>query len=111
MEKHQVLCNSGFNVTSSSDFRSVKSLIRKQPGKFALLVVGPSVPELERAQLARLFRHSCPQGDVILFYRGSIRNGQGASALLSEVGSPENLLQAIFVLHNQREQGLACGPP
>ena len=87
-----------------SGFSKVKSLIKQQDHSFTLFVVGPLVPERERQELSALYRKCYPKGNVIFFYEGSISNAPGATALLSERRSPGNLLDAIYVLHDKRQQ-------
>ena len=97
-QKHAALSERGFKVLSHSNFRAVHNLICSTRQKFGFFLVGPTVPDHERGTLSDLYRAHHPTGNVIFFYRGSIKNGERATALLNERGSPANLLNAIFAL-------------
>ena len=101
-EKHAALSERGFDIISSSDLNQVKQLIVSNGGTFKTLVIGPRVPERERRALSRLFRQRRPDANVIFFYRASITNAEGATVILSEQRSPENLLDTVTTL----ERGL-----
>jgi len=103
-EKHRALSKAGLDVVSVSDFRQAEELLQERGWNFSLLVVGPTVSDAERAALSNLYRKCCPNGDVIFFYNASITNVPGATALLIEQRSPENLLDAIAVLKNTKDQ-------
>jgi hypothetical protein len=94
-QKHAALSELGIKVQSHSDFRSVRTLICSHKQQFAFLLIGPRVPDQERRTLSDLYSTHYPGGKVIFFYRGSIRNGERATALLNERGSPDNLLNFI----------------
>lgn len=111
--KHQALVGVGFNVTSLSEFSAVKSAINKQGRQFRFLLVGPVVPPAQRAAVAELFRGCNSRGVVIFFYRGSISNAEQATAVLSERGSPRNLIDAIQALLGRGDdsgQAFRAGP-
>lgn len=97
-EKHAALSERGFDIISSSNFRQVNQLIVSSGGTFKTLLIGPRVPERERRTLSRLFRQRRPDANVIFFYRGSITNAEGATVILSEQRSPENLLETMTTL-------------
>ena len=99
-KKHEVLSKMGFKVRSVSKFETAKTLIAKGDA-FGLLLIGPMVPHRERRLISELYRKHSPQGSVIFFYRGSISNAEGATVLLSEERSPENLIDAIHLLQAQ----------
>jgi hypothetical protein len=98
-EKHAALSQRGFDIISSSNFRQVNQLIVSNGGTFKTLLIGPRVPERERQALSRLFRRRRPDANVIFFYRGFITNAEGATVILSEQRSPENLLETMTTLH------------
>ena len=102
--KHEALSQGGFDVTSVSDFEKVKNLIAGERDKYNILLIGRLVPQQEREMLSKLYRQCCPAGNVILFYRGSIANAHGATAVLSEQHSPANLLDAIEAIQRTRER-------
>ena len=99
--KHTALSEAGFTVTSLSEFRAVKDLIATEGDRFKLLIVGPKVPQSEREALAELFHRNSSGRNVIFFYRGSISNTEKATAVLSERGSPQNLLDAVCAIHSR----------
>lgn len=99
--KHDALTNLGFNVKSISKLETIKTLIIQESEVFRLLLIGPLVPLRERSAILELYKKHCPRGTVILFYRGSISNAEGAAVLLSEERSPENLIDAIRVLEKR----------
>jgi hypothetical protein len=101
-EKHAALSQRGFDVISSSNLRQVNQLIVSTGGTFKTLLIGPRVPEGERRALSRLFRRRRPDANVIFFYRGSITNAEGATVILSEQRSPENLLDTMTTFEEER---------
>jgi hypothetical protein len=102
--KHKALLDIGFEITTLSNFDSVKNLIAQEGSKYKILLIGRLVPPQQREMLSRLYRQYCPEGNVILFYQDSIRDTHGATAVLSEQHSPANLLDAINAIQNRREQ-------
>lgn len=97
-QKHEALSTLGFNVLSCSRFQTVRARVCSGKQYFDFFLIGPTVPDRERRTLSDLFREHHPRGRVIFFYRASIRNGERATALLNERGSPDNLLNAIRAL-------------
>lgn len=100
-KKHDVLSKMGFSVKSIAKFEEAKTLITRKGDVFRLLLIGHMVPRRERRVISDLYRKHSPHGSVIFFYRGSISNAEGATVLLSEERSPENLIDAIHVLQTQ----------
>lgn len=101
--KHEALVGVGFKVKTVSDFETVKTLISEEGLKYKILLIGRLVPQPERETLSKLYRQYCPDGNLILFYRDSIRETHGAAAVLSERHSPANLLDAISAIQSRRE--------
>lgn len=97
-ERERVLREVGFSVRIASSFRSAIAQIHKDRAKFRFLIIGHMVPEKERTQLSRAFKDACPNGNVIVFYRGSVKNATTATALLSANRGAEVLLETIFGL-------------
>jgi hypothetical protein len=97
-QKHAALSKLGFKVLSHSDFRSVRAVVDSESNKFGFLLIGPSVPDHERRILSNLYCARNPRGNVIFLYLGSITNGECATALLNERGSPDNLPNTINAL-------------
>lgn len=97
-QKHEALSKLGFNVLSCSNFQNARTRVCSGKQNFEFFLIGPTVPDHERRTLSDLFREHHPCGRVIFFYRASIRNGERATALLNERGSPGNLLNAIHAL-------------
>ena len=91
-------------MTSVSDFSAVEELIATRGDTFNLLIIGPNVPQQERETLAELFHRNNSEGHVIFFYRGSIRNAEKATAVLSERGSPQNLLDAVCAIQSRNHK-------
>jgi hypothetical protein len=101
--KHEALAAVGFTVVSSSELSAVKSMLKKEGRQFRFFLIGPTVPARQRAALAELFRKLNSQGMVVFFYHGSINNAEQATAVLSETGSPSNLIDAIYSLLGHTE--------
>ena len=99
--KHKALSEAGFTVTTLSEFGAVKELIAAEGYRFKLLIIGFKVPQQEREALAELFHRNKTGRNVIFFYRGSISNAEKATAVLSERGSPQNLLDAACAMHSR----------
>jgi len=104
-EKHRALSDTGFDVTSISNFRQANQLIVSNAGAFEILMIGATVPERERRALSRLFRRLQPGGKVVVFYRHSIANVEGGTVVLSEQRFPENLLESMKTLERQQGRG------
>jgi len=100
-QKHTALSKLGYELLSHSDFETACHLVSRDTQNFTFLLIGPAVSEHERRKLSDLYRTHDPRGNIIFFYRGSIRNGERATALLNERNSPENLLNAIRLLSSQ----------
>jgi len=103
-EKHKALSAEGFEVRSISDFQAICAVIAIEGQRFSSFVIGPAVPQYERDVLTKLYRQYCPRGTVIFFYKGSIKDADGATILLSEHGSPGNLLEAIGTLRSKEKE-------
>lgn len=97
--KHKALSEAGFTVMTISGFTAVKDLIASERERFNILIIGHKVPQQEREALAELFHRNKAGRNVIFFYRGSISNAEKATAVLSERGSPQNLVDAVRAIH------------
>ena len=100
-QKHAALSQLGYEVLSHSDFQTVCTVVSNGKKKFGFLLIGPGVSERERRTVSDLYHSHHRHGKVIFFYRGSIRNGERATALLTERNSPENLLNFIRLLSSE----------
>lgn len=97
-QRERVLRENGFHVLTVSSFRSAKSLVKKHGHQLKAMIVGHLVPESERTSLSELFKECSPKGNVIVFYRGSVKNAHDADALLAAERSSETLLETLLSL-------------
>jgi len=97
-QRERLLRENGFQVFTVSSFRSAKSLVKKHGNKLKAVIVGHLVPESERTTLSELFKECNPKGNVIVFYRGSVKNAHDADALLAAERSSETLLETLLSL-------------
>ena len=98
-QRERVLRENGFHVFTVSSFKSAKSLVKKHGNQLKAMIVGHLVPESERTSLSELFKECNPKGNVIVLYRGSVKNAQDADALLAAERSSETLLETLLSLN------------
>jgi hypothetical protein len=102
-ERQLFLMRNGYEVVVTSEFVPARKLINTKGKSFDFLVTGHAVPEDERHELAKAFRHVQPSGLVVFLYEDAIKNhGSAAAILLSVNGPKDNLLSAI---HTAQQKG------
>ena len=95
-ERQLFLVKNGYEMLVTSEFAPARKLIKTKGKNFDFLVTGYAVPEDERLELAKAFRHVQPSGLVVFLYEDAIKNrGSAAAILLSVNGPKDNLLSAI----------------
>ena len=92
-ERERTLRSAGYEVTVEQSCADAAGAIRN--GSFDAAVLGFSLPEEERNQLARDIKRANPAAKIIMMYFASVKNTDPADAILqSSVGSQE-VLRAI----------------
>lgn len=71
---------------------------------FDVAVLGYTVPEEERNQLARAIKQTNPGTQIIIFYFTSIGHTELADVLIQTTASAEDLLRAVEYVVNTRDQ-------
>jgi DNA-binding NtrC family response regulator len=107
-ERENLLRTAGYEVVVAPSFTAAVQIIEND--FFDLAVMGFSVPEEERNQLARVFKQSNPRAKIIMIYSNSVQNSELADALMQTTVSAKDILQAVnYLLHKDGgEQSRAC---
>jgi len=100
-ENERTLRAADHKVTVASTFAAASSAIEQNA--FAAAILGFSVPEGERNQLARALKNADPDTKIIMIYYASIRNTELADALMQNSASAEDILRAVNHLLNERD--------
>ena len=92
-EREQALRAAGYDVTTEQSCVGAAGAI--QSGPFDAVVLGFSLPEGERNQLARDIKHANPAAKIIMMYFASVKNTDAADAILRSTAGPQEVLRAI----------------
>ena len=92
-ERERVLRDAGYQVTIALSFATATAAIGQE--LFDVAVLGFSIPENERNQLAHAIKQANPATKIIMIYFASIKNTELADALLQTTVGAEGLLRAI----------------
>ena len=92
-EREQTLRAAGYEVTVEQSCADAVSAI--QSGPFDAVVLGFSLPEEERNQLARDIKRANPGAKIIMTYFASVKNTDQADAILQSNAGPQEVLRAI----------------
>jgi DNA-binding NtrC family response regulator len=92
-DRERILRAAGYEVTAAYSFATAANAIKQ--GFFDAAVLGYTVPEHERNQLARAIKQANPAAKIIMIYFDSVNNTQLADALLQTTASAEDVLRAV----------------
>jgi DNA-binding NtrC family response regulator len=101
-EREQTLRAAGFEVTVEQSCAEAAVAIRNGP--FDAAVLGFSLPEEERNQLARDIKLANPEAKIIMMYFASVKNTDPADAILQSNSGPQELLRAINHILSSRKR-------
>jgi DNA-binding NtrC family response regulator len=99
LEPERVLRTVGYNVTVASSFATASAAI--QQSSIDVAVLGFSVPEDERNQMARILKEICPAAKIIMIYFASLKNTELADALMPTSSSADEILRAVNHILNK----------
>jgi DNA-binding NtrC family response regulator len=92
-ERERILHAAGHEVTAAYSFVTASTAIDGE--LFDAAVLGYTVPENERNQLARALKQANPAAKIIMIYFDSLTHTQLADALLQTTASAEDVLRAV----------------
>lgn len=101
-EREKTLRAAGHEVTAAPSFATASTAIERE--LFDVAVMGVSVPDDERNQLARRLKHASPAAKIIMLYFTSVKNTELADALMQAGASAEEVLRAVNHLLNERDR-------
>ncbi|MBZ5504770.1 MAG: hypothetical protein LAO78_04705 [Acidobacteriia bacterium] len=92
-EREQMLRASGYEVTVAQSLATATAAIAQEV--FDVAILGFSVPEAERNQVAQALKQANPSTKIILIYFSSVRNTELADALMQTTASAEEVVRAV----------------
>ena len=92
-ERERTLQDAGYQVTVALSFATAATAIQQE--LFDVAVLGFSIPDDERTQLATAIKQANPATKIIMIYFASIKNTELADALLQTTAGSAGLLRAI----------------
>ena len=105
-EREQTLRAAGYEVTVEQSCAEAAGAIKE--GTFDAAVLGFSLPEEERNQLAREIKRANPEAKIIMMYFASVKNTDPADVILQSNSGPQELLRAInHILGPRKRDGRA----
>jgi CheY-like chemotaxis protein len=100
-ERENVLRSGGHKVTLATKLQNALQVAQQQV--FDLAVLGFSVPEQERNQLARAIKSKRPNTKIIMLYFARPGHTEFADVLVQSNVRPEELLRAVnYILNNEK---------
>jgi DNA-binding response OmpR family regulator len=101
-ERERLLRSAGHAVTIAPDFATASAAIGQDT--FDVAVLGFSVPEEERNQIARRLKDSHPATKIIMIYFSSVKNTELADALMQTTSTAEDIVRAVNHLLSERNK-------
>lgn len=101
-DSDKVLRAAGYDVTLLMTYADALKAAEQQP--FDVAVLGYTVPEEERNQLARAIKQTNSGTQIIIFYFASIGHTELADVLIQTTASAEDLLRAVEYVLSTRDQ-------
>src|SRR5258708_40090357 len=98
----KVLRAAGYDVTLAMTYPD--ALRAAEQAAFDVAVLGYTVPEEERNQLARAIKQKNADTQIIIFYFDNIGNTELADVLIQTTASAEDLLRAVEYTVSKRDQ-------
>lgn len=104
-EPERVFRSAGYGITIATSFATASESIQHEP--FDAAVLGFSIPETERNQLAAALKDALPSCQIIMMYFASLKNTELADALMPTHSSTEEVLRAVNHILNKTKSRLA----
>jgi CheY-like chemotaxis protein len=101
-DSDKVLRASGYDVTLALTYADALQAAERQT--FDIAVLGYTVPEEERAQLARTIKQTSSATQIIIFYFDDVSRSEHADVLIRTTASAEDLLRAVEYTVNKRDR-------
>jgi DNA-binding NtrC family response regulator len=98
-EREQVMRSAGYEVTAALSWEAATHAIQQQV--FDVAVLGFSVPEDQRTQLASDLKELNPAARVLMLYFEAVPSTKLADALIPTSANPEDILRAVHHLLNE----------
>jgi DNA-binding NtrC family response regulator len=98
-EREQVLRSAGYEVTAALTWEAATNAIQQQ--LYDVAVLGFSVPEDQRTQLAGDLKELNPATRVLMFYFEAVPSTRLADALIPTSANAEEVLRAVHHLLNE----------
>ena len=104
-ERERVLREAGYEVTLGPSYAAACMAIDQET--FDVAVLGFSVPEEERNQMARALKAYSSSTQIIMIYFASVENTELADALIPTSAGAEDVLRAVNHIISKRREHLA----
>jgi CheY-like chemotaxis protein len=103
-DSDKVLRAAGYDVTLALTYAEAFQAAGQQV--FDIAVLGYTVPEEERTQLAKIIKQTNPVTQIIIFYFDDIGRSEHADVLIRTTASAEDLLRAVEYTVSKRDRPL-----
>ncbi len=104
-QRCEVVGNAGHSADSASYFDEAIALASENV--YDALIVGQSVPESERTELAQMMKLRNSKLLVIFLYENSIRGAEIADAVLNGLGDVNDIVRTLHFLEQRNNSGSA----
>jgi len=98
----KVLRAAGYDVTLAMTYADALQAATEQA--FDVAVLGYTVPEGERNEMAVAIKQTNPGTQIIIFYFSSVGNTEHADVLIQTTASAEDLLRAVEYVVRSRDR-------
>lgn len=98
-EREQVMRSAGYEVTAALTWEAATNAIQQQ--LYDVAVLGFSVPEAQRTQLASDLKELNPAIKILMIYFEAVPSTRLADALIPTSAGPEEILRAVHHLLNE----------
>ncbi|MGZ4841551.1 MAG: hypothetical protein ACXV5J_07380 [Candidatus Angelobacter sp.] len=95
-ERERVMRSAGYEVTAAQALAAATAAIEQQV--YDIAVLGFSVPEEQRTQLASQLKRANPAIKILMLYFEAVPNTELADALMPTSASSEEILRAVHHL-------------
>jgi CheY-like chemotaxis protein len=92
-ERDRLLRAAGYEVTVAQSLATAITSIEQE--SFDVAVLGFSIPEEERNQMAQALKQKSPSTKIIMIYFSNIRNTELADALMHTSAAAEEIVRAV----------------
>jgi len=105
-ERQRMLQAAGYEVTLASSLAAATAAIEQE--FFDVAILGFSVPDDDRNQMAQTLKQARPSTKIIMIYFSSLKNTDLADALMQTSTSAEDLVRAVnHIVGAQNRERLA----